>query len=108
MLVGRKWDRNSNALRLGTVSDQTGLTTKIFLTAKGEFRNEVQPRVVDIVPDGLTVKIDPPSQIGGGMLFGSGLKFRFHQELLQRTIYVVKPLSQGISSWKPGTLILLL
>ena len=76
MLVGRKWDRNSNALRLGTVSDQTGLTTKIFLTAKGEFRNKVQPRVVDIVPEGLTVKIDPPSQIGGGDVVRIGIEIQ--------------------------------
>ncbi|MDO7690296.1 MAG: DUF1573 domain-containing protein [Pirellulales bacterium] len=76
MLVGRKWDRNSNALRLGTVSDQTGLTTKIFLTAKGEFRNKVQPRVVDIVPEGLTVKIDPPSQIGGGDIVRIGIEIQ--------------------------------
>ena len=76
MLVGQKWDRRSNALRLGTVSDQTGLTTKIFLTAKGEFRNKVQPRVVDIVPEGLTVKIDPPSQIGGGDIVRIGIEIQ--------------------------------
>lgn len=75
-LVGQKWDRRSNALRLGTVSDQTGLTTKIFLTAKGEFRNKVQPRVVDIVPEGLTVKIDPPSQIGGGDVVRIGIEIQ--------------------------------
>ncbi len=75
-LVGQKWDRRSNALRLGTVSDQTGLTTKIFLTAKGEFRNKVQPRVVDIVPEGLTVKIDPPSQIGGGDIVRIGIEIQ--------------------------------
>ena len=76
MLVGQKWDRNSNALRLGTVSAQTGLTTKIFLTAKGEFRDKVQPRVVDIVPEGLTVKIDPPSQIGGGDVVRIGIEIQ--------------------------------
>ncbi len=76
MLVGRKWDRRSNALRLGTVSGQTGLNTKIFLTAKGEFRNKVQPRVVDIVPKGLTVKIDPPSQIGGGDVVRIGIEIQ--------------------------------
>ncbi|MGI9460282.1 MAG: DUF1573 domain-containing protein [Pirellulales bacterium] len=75
-LVGRKWDRRSNALRLGTVSGQTGLNTKIFLTAKGEFRNKVQPRVVDIVPEGLTVKIDPPSQIGGGDVVRIGIEIQ--------------------------------
>ena len=76
MLVGRKWDRRSNALRLGTVSGQTGLNTKIFLTAKGEFRNKVQPRVVDIVPEGLTVKIEPPSQIGGGDVVRIGIEIQ--------------------------------
>jgi predicted RecA/RadA family phage recombinase len=76
MLVGRKWDRRSNALRLGTVSGQTGLNTKIFLTAKGEFRNDVQPRVVDIVPEGLSVKIDPPSQIGGGDVVRIGIEIQ--------------------------------
>ena len=65
MLVGQKWDRSSNVLRLGNVSGQTGLNTKIFLTAKGEFRDKVQPRVVEIVPEGLDIKIEPPSQIGG-------------------------------------------
>ena len=76
MLVGRKWDRRSNALRLGTVSGQTGLNTKIFLTAKGEFRNKVQPRVVDIVPEGLTVKIEPPSQIGEGDVVRIGIEIQ--------------------------------
>jgi hypothetical protein len=74
MLVGRKWDRTYNALRLGTVSSQTGLNTKIFLTAKGEFRDNVRPRVVDIVPEGLNVKIDAPSQIGGGDVVRIGIE----------------------------------
>ena len=74
MLVGRNWDRTYNALRLGTVSSQTGLNTKIFLTAKGEFRDNVRPRVVDVVPEGLNVKIDAPSQIGGGDVVRIGIE----------------------------------
>jgi len=66
MLVGSKWDRRANALRLGTLSRKAGLKTTIYLTAKGEFRNEVLPRVVDVVPSSLDIKIDQPSQIGGG------------------------------------------
>ncbi len=76
MLVGRKWDRRSNALRLGTVSSQTGQSTKIFLTAKGEFRDRVQPRVIDTVPEGLNIKIDPPSQIGGGDVVRIGIEIK--------------------------------
>lgn len=76
MLVGQKWDRSSNALRLGTVSSQTGLSTKIFLTAKGEFRDNVQPRVVEIVPEGLDITIDPPSQIGGGDVVRIGIEIQ--------------------------------
>ena len=66
MLVGSKWDRRSNALLLGTISRKAGLKTTIYLTAKGEFRNEVSPRVVDVAPSSLAIKIAPPSQIGGG------------------------------------------
>ncbi len=76
MLVGQKWDRRSNVLRLGNVSGQTGLNTKIFLTAKGEFRDKVQPRVLDIVPEGLDIKIEPPSQIGGGDVVRIGIEIQ--------------------------------
>lgn len=76
MLVGQKWDRRSNVLRLGTVSGQTGLSTKIFLTAKGELRDKVQPRVVDIIPEGLDIKIEPPSQIGGGDVVRIGIEIQ--------------------------------
>lgn len=76
MLVGQKWDRSSNVLRLGNVSGQTGLNTKIFLTAKGEFRDKVQPRVVEIVPEGLDIKIEPPSQIGGGDVVRIGIEIQ--------------------------------
>ncbi len=36
----------------------------------------MQPRVVDIVPEGLTVKIDPPSQIGGGDVVRIGIEIQ--------------------------------
>ncbi len=76
MLVGSKWDRRANALRLGTISRKAGLKTTIYLTAKGEFRNEVLPRVVDVVPSSLDIKIDQPSQIGGGDVVRIGIEIQ--------------------------------
>ena len=76
MLVGSKWDRRFNALRLGTISRKTGLNTTIYLTAKGEFRNKVSPRVVDVLPSSLDVKITPASQIGGGGLVRIGIEIQ--------------------------------
>jgi hypothetical protein len=73
MLVGRAWDRRSKSVRLGTVSRQKGLVTKLFLTVKGDARDQVRPVLKEVVPAGLHVEIDEPSSIGGGDVVRIGL-----------------------------------
>jgi len=73
MLVGPAWDRRSKAVRLGTVSRQRGMVTKLFLTVKGDARDQVKPVLKEVIPAGLHVEIDEPASIGGGGVVRIGL-----------------------------------
>jgi hypothetical protein len=73
MLVGPAWDRRSKAVRLGTVSRQKGMVTKLFLTVKGDARDQVKPVLKEVIPAGLHVEIDEPASIGGGGVVRIGL-----------------------------------
>ena len=66
VLVGPGWDSSRQALMLGTVSSRKGLRRRIFLTAKGPHRDEVQPRVEETVPESLEVSIGAGKPIGDG------------------------------------------
>jgi hypothetical protein len=66
VLAGAGWDSSRQALRLGTVSGQTGARTRLFLTAKGPHRDQVRPRVVETVPDLLEVTVGEGKPIGSG------------------------------------------
>jgi len=66
VLAGPGWDSSRQALLLGTVSGRSGLTRRIFLTAKGPHREQVRPTVVETVPDSLQVTVGPGSPVGTG------------------------------------------
>ena len=72
-LVGPAWDRRSKAVRLGTVSRKKGLVTKLFLTVKGDARDQVKPVVKEVIPAGLNVEIGEPASIGGGEVVRIGI-----------------------------------
>jgi hypothetical protein len=66
VLAGPGWDSSQQALRLGTVSGRKGFRTRLFLTAKGPHRDQVQPRVVEAVPDVMEVTVGKGTPIGSG------------------------------------------
>jgi hypothetical protein len=66
VLAGPGWDSSRQALMLGTVSGRTGLKRRIFLTAKGPYREQVRPVVRETVPDTLVVTIGEPAPVGAG------------------------------------------
>lgn len=75
-VIGRAWDRRAKAVRLGTVSRRDGFVTKLFLTAKGSGRNQVEPALKEVVPPGLQVELAPPQPIGDGGLVRIGITLR--------------------------------
>lgn len=66
VLAGPGWDSSRQALVLGTVSGKAGLRTRIFITAKGPYRDRVQPTVEEAVPSSLQVTVGPGSPVGTG------------------------------------------
>jgi hypothetical protein len=66
VLAGPGWDSSRQALMLGTVSGTAGLTTRIFLSAKGPDREAVRLTVEETVPDTLEVTIGEASPVGSG------------------------------------------
>lgn len=64
--AGQKWDASRQRLVLGQVSSRTGLTTTLFITARGPNRESVRPVVSDVVPSSLVVEAGAPEPIGTG------------------------------------------
>lgn len=67
-IAGATWDATNELIRIGSVSATNGYQTNLFLTAKGEHRNSVMPKVVECVPDSLQVEVGTPSAIGDGVV----------------------------------------
>jgi len=65
-VVAPTWDRNRQALMLGTVSGRQGLRTRAFLMARGPDRDAVRPTVREVVPATLEVTV------GAGVAVGTG------------------------------------
>jgi hypothetical protein len=66
VLAGPGWDSSRQALVLGTVSGTAGLRTRIFITAKGPYRDRIRPTVEETVPRSLQVTVGPGSPVGTG------------------------------------------
>jgi hypothetical protein len=66
VLAGPAWDTTRQALMLGTVSSRVGLTTTLFITAKGPHAADVRPTVREVVPDALAVTVGDAAPVGGG------------------------------------------
>lgn len=66
MLAGPAWDTTRQALVLGTVSGRVGLTTTLFITAKGPHAADVRPTVREVVPGALAVTVGAAAPVGGG------------------------------------------
>jgi hypothetical protein len=66
LLAGPGWDATRQALVLGTVSGREGLTTKLFMTAKGDHAATVRPVVREVVPASLVVAVGEPAPVGSG------------------------------------------
>lgn len=66
LIAGAGWDRERQALLLGTVSGQKGLRTELFITARGPHRDRFRPTVREVVPDVLEVNVGEPAPVGSG------------------------------------------
>lgn len=66
VLAGPGWDTGRQALMLGTVSGKAGLTTQLFITAKGPHAAAVRPVVRATVPGSLAVRVGEPRPVGSG------------------------------------------
>lgn len=66
LVAGAGWDRERQALLLGTVSGQKGLRTELFITARGPQRDQLRPTVREVVPDLLEVTVGAPASVGSG------------------------------------------
>lgn len=66
LVAGAGWDRERQALLLGTVSGQKGLRTELFITARGPHRDRFRPTVREVVPDLLEVRVGDPAPVGSG------------------------------------------
>ena len=64
--TGPAWDADRQRLSLGQVSSRSGLTTKLFITARGPNREQVRPVVRDVVPPSLDVQVGVAEPIGSG------------------------------------------
>lgn len=64
--TGQKWDATRQRLILGQVSSRTGLSTTLFITARGPERERVRPVVSDVVPSSLVVEVGAAEPIGTG------------------------------------------
>jgi hypothetical protein len=67
-VAGAVWDAANELVRIGPVSTVTGYQTKLFVTAKGEHRNAVKPRVIERVPESMQVEIGEAAAIGDGVV----------------------------------------
>ena len=65
-LAGSGWDSERQALVLGTVSGRAGLTTQLFITARGPHAAAVRPVVREVEPGSLVVTVGEPRPVGGG------------------------------------------
>ena len=65
-LAGSAWDSSRQVLALGTVSSRVGLSTQLFLTAKGPHREAVHPIVREVVPPSLEILIGEAKPVGSG------------------------------------------
>ncbi|MFM9024043.1 MAG: DUF1573 domain-containing protein [Planctomycetaceae bacterium] len=66
VLAGPGWDTGRQALMLGTVSGKAGLTTQLFITAKGPHAAAVRPVVRRTTPGSLDVRVGEPRPVGSG------------------------------------------
>jgi hypothetical protein len=66
LIAGRGWDTERQSLVLGAVSGREGLTTQLFITAKGDHAAAVRPVVREVVPSSLVVTVGEPAPVGGG------------------------------------------
>jgi hypothetical protein len=64
--AGAGWDAARQTLVLGTVSGRHGFKRKVFLTAKGEYRELVRPVVREVVPESLEVTVGEGAPVGAG------------------------------------------
>jgi hypothetical protein len=64
--AGQKWDAARQRLILGQVSSRAGLTTSLFITARGPDRELVKPVVEEVVPSSLVVEVGAAEPIGSG------------------------------------------
>jgi hypothetical protein len=64
--AGQKWDAARQRLILGQVSSRAGLTTSLFITARGPNRELVKPVVEEVVPSSLVVEVGAAEPIGSG------------------------------------------
>jgi hypothetical protein len=64
--AGQKWDAARQRLILGQISSRAGLSTKLFVTARGPDRERVQPVVSEVVPESLVVEVGEAEPIGTG------------------------------------------
>jgi len=66
LVAGAGWDRDRQALLLGTVSGRKGLRTELFITARGPERERFRPVVREVFPEVLRVTIGELSPVGTG------------------------------------------
>lgn len=64
--AGPAWNAAAQRLSLGQVSSRVGLSTKLFITARGPNRERVKPVVREVVPTSLDVEVGPAEPIGSG------------------------------------------
>jgi len=66
VIAGAAWNTTRQSLMLGAVSGKAGLTTQLFITAKGPHAAAVRPVVRETVPGSLAVRVGEPRPVGGG------------------------------------------
>ena len=64
--AGQKWDAARQRIILGQVSSRAGLSTTLFITARGPNRESVKPVIEEVVPESLVVEVGAAEPIGTG------------------------------------------
>lgn len=66
LVIGRNWDDDHSLLTLGNISAREGAKAQLFILANGPHRQQVHPKVREVSPEMLKVKLGEPSEIAGG------------------------------------------
>jgi len=72
-VVGPGWDAEHEALYLGPVKSQEGLSCRLLLVVRGPYRKEVRFKLAEPVPVPLKITLGEPTDINNGQLIQTPL-----------------------------------